>query len=166
MKQLWLGVLMGMLLGSPQRSLARSQGAQDNQEQPASVTLSNNAPSASFPVSDAILQSAPPVLALRVSRVVNPSALAVHLLVYLTYGGQAHASPQKILIGDVGFYPPDRPAGFLLRSSRAFDQLKAVHPHPVDVRLLLELRRLHQTQPWSPVQLTVAPPEWRSAPND
>jgi hypothetical protein len=86
------------------------------------------------------------------------------LFVYLSY--QATSGFQKILVGNVGFYPPDRPAGFLLRSSRAFAELKRSTTKPSDVRLSLEIKRLHESKPWTQVEITVAPPEWKSEPKE
>jgi hypothetical protein len=168
MKSAVFGLLIGVLLLGAARSRGSAPAdAGQKPGQPASVTLTNANPSGYFPIDRETLGVAPPVLNIRVTKVVNPAKTAIQLLVFLYYQpGAGRTKPEKILIGDVGFYPPDHSAGFVLSTSKAFDQLKATHEAPTDVRLLVELKRIHERNPWTSVEATVAPPEWTSKPGN
>ena len=58
----------------------------------------------------------------------------------------------------------------VLRKLRGFrSRLVAGQADPLDrlkiaVQLLFEMRRLYETRPWTTVELTIAPPEWRAEP--
>jgi len=163
------GLLIWTLLlgGAYARGQGLDGGAQgQTAPAPTLVTLTNDHPEGSFLIAPQILASAPPVLALAMTQVINPDKTAFQVFVYLSYqpGSEEKHSPgpTKILLGNVGLYPPDRPGGILLRSSTAFRKLKAASSNPTDVRLLLEMKRIHETTPWTPVEVTVAPPEWRT----
>ncbi len=130
------------------------------------VTLTNDCPEGSFLITPEILASPPAVLALAMTQVVNPAKTPFQVFVYLSYqpssAEKRGPAPVKILLGNVGLYPPDRPAGFLLRASTAFRKMKGASSKPTEVRLLLEMKRIHARKPWTPVDVTVAPPEWRT----
>jgi hypothetical protein len=129
----------------------------------ASLTLSDEHPEVSFPIDSQTVSAAPAVLELKVPSVFNPARLGFHLLVYLTFDFVAVKNKrEKVLIGDAGFYPADRPAGFQMRSSKAFAKLKAAGSKATDVRLLLEIRRIHDAESWKPVKVTIAPPQWKT----
>ena len=128
--------------------------------QPAPLVLTNEHPAGDFMIAPEILVSRPSILALRVTKVVNPTQLGIHLLVYLSVE-LGSGRPSRVLLGDLGFYPSDRPAGFLLRSSKAFAELKAKGTSTNTARLSLELQRIHPSKPWTNVGITVDPPEWR-----
>jgi hypothetical protein len=168
MKAAVSALLIGLLFLSPASAWRRIPvDAGQKTGQPASVTLTNTDPVGYFPIDPQTLAAAPPVLEIRVTKVVNPAKTSIQLLVYLFYQpGTGRAGPEKILIGDVGFYPPDRSAGFALSTSKAFDQLRATHAKPTNVRLLVELKRIHEPAPWTTVAATVAPPEWTSKPGN
>jgi len=157
---LWLWAL---LLGG---SHAKGQGLDGDRGQrqaaPTRVTLTNHRPTGYFPIDPETLASAPPILGVTITRVVNPGKTPFQVFVYLSYQPRTgRTEPEKILIGNFGLYPPDRPSGFLLRSSRAFRKLKSLSSSPTDLRLLLEMKRIHAKSPWTAVEVTIAPPEWR-----
>lgn len=133
----------------------------------ASVTLSTAHPMGSFPVGAETLAVAPPILALRIAKVVNPDKTPFGISVYLSYqlGGREKISVERkrILIGEFGIFPTDRPAGFLLRASHAFDELAAAGSNlkPNKVRLLVEMKRLRDNKPPGQIKVTIASPEWR-----
>ena len=133
--------------------------------EPAHITLTNDQPTGSFPLNPETLASAPSVLTITLTEVVNPDKLPFQIFVYLSYhsqsGEEVSTVEKKILIGNFGLYPPDHPASFHVRSSTAFRALKSSGSKPSEVRLLLEMRRIHETSPWTPVEATVAPPEWQ-----
>jgi hypothetical protein len=150
------GLLVGSLVFGGSVDLSASQ------VQAESVELTNSQTQGSFAVSPDTLASSPPVLALSFTRVVNPANTPFVVFVYLTYrpGGAPRAAPRKILLGNGSLYPADRPGGFRLRTSGPFAKLKAAKA--TDVRLVLEMKRLHPAEPWSQVEVTVGPPRWRS----
>jgi len=133
-----------------------------SQVRPEPVELTNNQTTGSFAVSPDTLRSAPPVLALSFPRVVNPANTPFVILAHLSYrGGEGKdTAPLRIPLGNGSLYPADRPGGLRLRTSAAFAKLKAAKA--TDVRLVLEIKRLRPAEPWSQVEITVAPPEWRS----
>ncbi len=157
------GVLIGVLLLGSVR--AGGRGGDDDQNPrrgvPAPVTLTNDRPAGNFPLDAQTLASAPPFLALRITKVVNPGRTPLQIFVYLSYPpGAGRTEPERILIGNFGLFPADRPGRFLLRASTAFHKLKTMSSKPSAVRLLLEMKRLHPKEPWTPIEVVVAPPEW------
>ncbi|MGC2530355.1 MAG: hypothetical protein WA639_21620 [Candidatus Acidiferrum sp.] len=154
------GLLIGALFfgGS-----GRTEGAfpSASQVRAEAVELTNNRTTGSFAVPADTLASAPPVVALVFPRVINPANTPFVICVYLSYrpGEGKVEAPLRILLGNGTLYPADRPGGFRLRTSAAFRKLKAAKAR--DVRLLLEMKRLRPTEPWSQVEITVRPPEWR-----
>lgn len=163
------GVLMGTLLLCGIRAGGQSRDSRDERLAGAAVTLTNDHPSGSIPLDLETVAQAPRILALTVKKVVNPEKVSLGISVYLTYvppsppSGASDRPRKKSLIGNVSLYPPDHPAGFLLRASGAFRELRAAGAisKSSDVRLLLEMKRIHEKEPWSQVQLVFATPEWR-----
>ena len=148
---------------------ARGEGPGGGTKRPAQqtdVTLTSERPTGYFLLDPEMFASAPPVLAVRITRILNPSKIPLQVFVYLSYqtkaGGKRGTEPEKILIGNFDLYPADRPARFLLCASTAFRKLKTTSPKPTDVQLLLQMKRLHETRTRTPVEVTLAPPEWRS----
>jgi hypothetical protein len=155
-------LLIGALLFGGELAGGRSPSSGQGETPANSVVLTNTRPQASFPLSAATLATAPRVLALHFTRVTNPAGTPFEIFVYLSYEppqqGSASA-PARIPLGDMSLYPPDRPGGFVVRASNAFRKLNATKA--TRVRLVLEMQRLHPGSPWSQIELTVAPPEWR-----
>jgi hypothetical protein len=136
-----------------------------NHADPAPLVLTNERLTGSFPISSATLDAAPPILKLAITQVDNPKNLPFQIFAYFSCDAPAAAkSPpgqQKFLVGNFGLYPSDSPAAFVLPTSAAFNKLKACSSTS-NVRLLLEIRRIHERSVWTPLQITIAPPEWRS----
>ena len=127
------------------------------------VTLSHQHTVAHFDVGPQILASQPPILFLSITKVVNPQRTPFEIVVSLSHTPTGTARGANILVGNVSLYPPDRPAAFQLDASKAFRQLESTGVASASkIELRVELRRIHQTEPWTPVQLTVAEPEWRT----
>ena len=131
------------------------------QEQAGSAELTNDHPEVSLAVPADAVQSAPPVLELHFPRVVNPNKIAFEVFVFLTYrpNGGTEAEPARILLGSGSLYPADQPGGLRLRASGAWRKVKGAKGS--DVRLVLEMKRIHPAKPWTQVAVTVAAPEWR-----
>jgi hypothetical protein len=156
------GLLAGALLfGAPFARVQMTNRAQD-QVPVAPAALTNSRPEASFAVSPETVAGSPPVLALSFTRVVNPAQTQLQIFVYLSYlpAERREGAPVRIPLGNVTLYPADRPGGFVLRASDALGKLKAAKA--TDVRLVLEMKRIHPAEPWSQVEVTVAPPQWRT----
>jgi hypothetical protein len=131
----------------------------------APVTLTNDRPTSSFALDAQTLASAPAVLKLTLTKVVNPAKLPFEIFVYVSYQADNDAKTstgkEKILIGNFGLFPPDHPATFSLAAFDAFRTLKAKSLKATGVRLLLEMKRIHESAPWTHVEVTVARPEWQ-----
>ena len=166
---LLLGGASARRQGSDSRAPSQAAPTQSTRPaQPTQVVLTNEHAEGSFPIAPEILASPPPVLALSIPLVINPEKTPFQVFVYLSYqpglGAKHRVEPVKILLGNVGLYPPDRPGGFLLRASTAFAKLNTASPQPAEVRLLLQMKRIHPTKPWTQVEVTVAPPKWEAEP--
>jgi hypothetical protein len=127
------------------------------------LTLTNDRPTGSFPVAPETLGAAPGVVSVSISEVSNPEKTPFEVLVYFSTQTSAHAEPRKILIGNFSLYPPDQPAGFLLSTSQAFRELQAEGPltKSASTRLLVEIKRIHENKPWTPLAITIPLPKWR-----
>jgi hypothetical protein len=139
------------------------QAQTENAAAAAAVTLTDGHTKGTFPIAETILKHAPPVLRVRVTRVVNPANTAFQIFVFLAVvrdGVQTAAG--KIPVGNAGLYPADRPGAFTLRASGAFEELKARKwgARGERVRLQVEIRRLHADRPWTHLEVTVVPPQW------
>ena len=156
------GLLAMALLFGAIRDKGQQANAGGGQAQTETVDLTNKHPEVSFAVSPDTLADSPHVLALSFTRVINPAGIPFVIFVYLSYrpAEKPGKAPIRILLGNGSLFPADRPGGFRLRTSNAFAKLKA--DKATDVRLVLEMKRLHPSQPWSQVEVTVASPQWRS----
>src|SRR5579872_3746352 len=118
------------------RSFAAGQNQDTRHQvaaQPSPLTLTNEHPIGSFPLDPKTFTRAPSILALRITKVVNPEHTGVGIAVYLALPASS-SSRRRILIGDVGLYPPDRPAGFVLHVVEAFNKLRTTSkPNEVEL---------------------------------
>ena len=130
-----------------------------------SVVLTNNETTASFLLARQISSNPPPVLELSVTKVVNPAQTPVEILVYLEAVGNARQrGPQKILVGNFSLYPPDQPGNFLFRAANAFKEFHARGWTSESTRslLTLEIKRINETRPWTPLKITISAPRWKN----
>jgi hypothetical protein len=148
---------------------AKVQGPQTREQktgnEPAvpTVTLTPEHPSNSFPVDANVLASEPDVLEVAVTKVVNASRTAVTVFVYLANITKGGSEPEKTMIGNFSLYPADQPGTFLLNPAPAVRRLAAEkRAGETDVRLVFELKRVDETAAWTPVEVTIAQPKWRS----
>jgi hypothetical protein len=165
------GLLIGVLLFCSFRAGGQGPDSQNRDVAgPTPVTLTSERPTGFFPLRPETLTDARPILALTITKVVNPQQLGLGISVYLSFspvpssgGPKEQPRGEKILIGNFSLYPPDHPAGFRLRASEAVRQLQGAGAHAklADVRLLIEMKRVHEKTPWAPVELVIAPPEWQ-----
>ena len=134
-------------------------------EQPATVAsfkLSNERPSASVELKQQTLDKAPAVLEVSATNVVNPEKTPVAIYVYLAVAGkESKKEDVRIPIGNFSLYPPDQPGKFLMRASGAFEKLKTAEKNAASTFLVFELKRLHEAQAWTRVELSITP-AWRN----
>jgi hypothetical protein len=167
MRVLISGFGIGALLICCTRSAGQAMSGQAKPEQPPALTLTNVRPVGYFLLAPETIATAPPVLAVKVTKVVNPDKTPFQLFVYLSCDSASGTNErQRLLIGNFGFFPSDKPGGHLLRASGAFHQLKTTSCNSRDVRLLFEMKRLYEANPWTTVELTIAPPEWKPEPTN
>ncbi|MGP8252067.1 MAG: hypothetical protein ACLQHF_08540 [Terracidiphilus sp.] len=162
----WL-LLTALFAGSTRQAVCSGRGEEQKGRREANATLTSDHPAGSFKIPPETLRSAPPVVVIQVTKVANPSRTPLQIFVYLSYRstpGQQQA--EKIPVGNVGLFPADRPAAFLLRASKAFAQLKATASSATDACVLVELKPLHETDRLTSVEVTVAPPQWKAEPGN
>ena len=160
---IWSLPLFGMSCGSP---TVQEPGSSPT---PDTVTLTTQNPTASFPLQTDLknlpkpTDVPPSVLTLQVAvtKVVNPGARAVNILVYVARPTKKDDnSAQKIEIGSFSLYPADSPGKFTLNGAAALRKAAAASndPNAKDWRLLFELEK---TEPGSsPLEVTIAAPMW------
>jgi hypothetical protein len=152
-----LSVCGGLAVASPTPPVSATA------ETVAFITLSDIHPSGSFPLSAGTIAAVPAILRLSVIKVDNAAAtpVVIYVNVVVQAGGAESPSNYQAAVGNFSLYPPDHPAGFALDATNAF---RALRPHLAaqsgSARLVLEMRRLNPKRPWTPVALTIAPPEW------
>jgi hypothetical protein len=173
MRPMLSGLLLAALFaGSARRAVCSGRGqdqrVQDQKDaQAADATLTSDHPAESFAIPPDTLRIAPPVVVIQVTNVANPNGTPFQIFVYLSYqSAPGQKQTEKIPIGNVGLFPADRPAGFLLRASSAFELLKATAPNASVVSVLVELKPLRKTDKLTSVEVTVAPPKWKAEPGN
>ncbi len=130
-----------------------------------SVTLTNEHPSGSFPVEKQLLINPPEILEVQITKVVNSAATPLNIFAYLTtVGEKGKPEPEKIVVGNFSLYPADRPGKFMLGPAAAFRKLNEMKTvsNTNELQLVLEMQRVDETRPWTALELTFAPPNWRS----
>lgn len=132
-------------------------GAAEEARQP--MTLTARQTSASFAVLPDILARRPATLFISIRKVVNPDKSPFEILVYLKRNEKD--GPKRVLVGNFSPYPPDEPAGFRLSTTDSFRKLGDVSgSEGTNTTLVIDMRRMHETDPWNSLEVTIAPPEW------
>jgi hypothetical protein len=128
------------------------------------LILTGQHTSGSFPVPPEVLRSQPRVLFVSIAKVVNPQRTSFEILAYFERTKPDQAPAEKILLSSFSLYPSDQPAGFQLSTSEAFHKLATEAPTSKqgDIRVVFEIRRFHETDSWTGLELTLAPPVWRN----
>ena len=133
-----------------------------NQEVRRPVVLTSQQPAGSFPVAREVLASKPPIVFVSITRVVNPEMTPFEIWVHLSFeNGKSASGREKALVGNFSLYPPDKAGGFQLNAADAFRTLEEAGKEQGEVRLEVEMRRIHEMKPWTPIEVTVSPPVWR-----
>lgn len=142
---------------------ARGVGAvAANEEVLRPVVLTNQQPAGSFPVAREIIASKPPIVFVSITRVVNPGITPFEIWVHLSFENRKRSSGEKrVLVGNFSLYPPDKTGGFQLNAADAFRTLEEAGKEQGEVRLEVEMRRIHDWKRGTPIEVTVSPPVWR-----
>lgn len=162
---IWSLPLFGMSCGSanvqntaPAKSVSTPTSAGET------VTLTNDHPTASFPVQPDVLKNSPATLGVAITKVVNPAAKAVTILVHLSPANEkGELSNARIGVGNFSLYPVDRPGKFMLDATDAL-RTAAETRMPPDAkgwRVVFEIERQAE-QGSAPVEVTIAAPSWKS----
>ena len=130
----------------------------------APLKLTEDHPSGSFVIAPATIAAAPPILSVSITQVMNPEKTPVEIFVYLVRWDEGPMPAERILMGQFGLFPPDHPASFTLRSSAAFQKLRAsgAASQTSKILLMLELKPISGKKSLTNVELTMAPPEWHT----
>lgn len=151
---IWTLPFFGMSCNS---ASVQKPAAETNSE---TVTLTNKNSTGSFPLQPDLLKNPPTGLLVFVTKVVNPSARAVTVFVYLSRPSEKRDSPaQKIDIGNFSLYPADRPGKFTLNPTTALRKAaeSSNDANSKDWRIVFELEQKAE-QESSPLEVTIAAP--------
>ena len=131
----------------------------------AAATLTAEHPVASLPIAAAVLKSGAEVLEVAITKVVNPSQTSVSVFVSFSVGEKTEAKQSSV--GSFSLYPPDQPGKFLLNAKTALREgaVADAIAKGQAVRLVFEMKRINESKAWTPVELTIAEPTWRSPEN-
>lgn len=128
------------------------------------VVLTDKQPRSSWEVNVDKLPRDAEVLEVAITRVVNPGMTPVEIYVYLSVAEKGKAEGSTSLIGNFSLYPPDQPGSFLLNAAPAVRQVSAASKtSEARGRLVFEMKRVHETKDWTPIELHVAQPKWSAA---
>jgi hypothetical protein len=159
----WALCFSGANCGAAKVQGPQTEGPKAEQSASPTVKLTHEHPSASLPVAADILASDPEVLEVSITKVENPAKTPMSIFVYLTTAKAGKSDAEKILVGNFSLYPADSGGKFVLSPRSALRTLSAKTPKPNDAQLVFELRRIDQTKPWTPVEVTIEQPKWRAA---
>lgn len=164
-------IMWALCFGGANCGSAKVQGPQSRavktEEPSASVAarLTAEQPRSSLPVATDVLTSGAEVLEVTITKVVNPALTPITIYVFLTDTEKGTTEPRQIPVGNFSLYPPDQPGKFLLDAAAALGKvsLSGATAKGHDVRLVFEMKRIDETRPWTPVEVTIAEPKWRAA---
>ena len=162
---IWSLPLFGMSCGSAGvQNTAPLKGASTPTPAVEIVTLTNEHSTGSFAVQPELLKHPPAILEVAVTKVVNPAARGVNVLVYLSPTTEkGEASSARVGVGSFSLYPADRPGTFMLDPADALRTAAETRmpPNAKGWRLVFELERQAEQTP-APLEVTIAAPNWKS----
>jgi hypothetical protein len=162
---IWALCFVGADCGSAKIQGPRSSN-QKIEELPAApvLTLTNDHPKKSLPIKASELASDAEVLEVTITKVKNPGLTPLSIFVFLSHSENGKSEAELQVVGNFSLYPPDQPGKFLLGVSPELRKLLLADGFKGhDVRLVFELKRIHETSDWTPVEVTIAQPTWRAA---
>jgi len=130
-----------------------------------SVTLTPEHSIASFPVAASVFTGVSDVLEVEITKVVNPAATPVTILVSLADSKADKVEKEPNSIGNFSLYPADQPGKFLLRATPALRRASTANGtgKSPDMRLVFEMKRIDESRAWTPLEVTISQPKWRAA---
>jgi hypothetical protein len=127
------------------------------------VTLTDKHPSSSSPVPASVPAGDSKVLEVVVTKVVNPNMTPVTIFVYLSDSKKDKPEPEQNPIGNFSLYPADRPGKFLLNAAPAINRASgSAATSKSEMRLVFEMKRIHENKAWTSIEVTIGPPKWRA----
>lgn len=130
------------------------------------VTLSETQPVARIQLPANIRAAPAPIVEVPIVSISNAQGMSFSIFAYLEWARSASGSStrERVLLGNFTVYPPDQAGSYMLRASTAFEKLKAMGADTGrdQVVVLVEMKRTNPKQPWSSVQVVIAPLRWRS----
>jgi hypothetical protein len=162
---IWSLPLFGMSCGSANvQNTAPAKPVSTATPAGETVTLTYDHPTASFAVAPDVLKKAPATLEVSVTKVVNPAAKSVTILVHLSPANEkGELSNARIAVGNFSLYPVERPGKFMLDAADALRTAAGTRmpPDAKGWRLVFELERQAE-QGSAPLEVTIAAPNWKS----
>jgi hypothetical protein len=137
-----------------------AQGMQDA----GMLTLTVEHSSGSFPVPKSALATAASQLEITITDIVNKDSTPFSVFVYLDEEGNPSTKTKRTVVGNFSVFPPDRPGKYLLNARKALEKAREweVGQAGGEVRLKLEMKRVHESRPWTDVEVKVATPQWKA----
>ncbi|HEX7286650.1 MAG TPA: hypothetical protein VF532_10750 [Candidatus Angelobacter sp.] len=133
------------------------------QEQPdhsREVTLSRQAPTASFPLDEQRMKQGKTIVALELKKVDNPSHAEYSIEVTLA-GCNGAASSRQAPVGSLGVYPTGQEGGrYALDLGPALKQLLALGQTLRNTCLKMQLKPMRAATDWKRLRVTVSSPQW------
>jgi hypothetical protein len=126
-----------------------------------SVRLTNEQPTGSVAIGAETVRAQPRVASLTIVDVVNAEQTPVSVVAWIEWPSRGRRGDVRSPLGTLGLFPPDRGGRFALDASSAFAALaRDTAADRENVRLGLELRRVHGERAWTSIAMTVTV-EWR-----
>jgi hypothetical protein len=163
---IWALCFVGADCGSAKIQSPQSSNRKIEQLPAAPVlTLTNDQPKKSLPIKASELPSDAEVLEVSITKVKNPGMTPLSIFVYLSDSEKGKSEAELHVVGNFSLYPPDQPGKFLLSAAPELCKLLLSDGFAKghEVRLVFELKRIHETSDWTPVEVTIAQPTWRAA---
>ena len=162
---MWALCFSGANCGSARLQSPQSREPKRSDPSIPNLTLTQENAIGSFPVPPHVLTDSPEVLEVVITKVANPARTPVSIFVFLSDSKKGEAENKSNSLGSFSLYPPDQPGKFLLDAKgglRKMSRSGATH-EAREPRLIFEMKRINESRPWTPVEITIAPPTWRAA---
>ncbi len=134
------------------------------QAQTMPITLTSIHPSGSFPLSSQALLNNQ-VLRVPISKIINPAGTPFEIVMHLIVcSDKSPSQPRKLWLGNFSPFPANHAGTFEVSTSVAARQLEtwSVASGATHVKLLLELKPIHNNDALASVQIVLGTPEWRN----
>jgi hypothetical protein len=139
------------------------QQAKEKESPAPQLVLTAEKPVGAVPIAASVFDSKAQVLVVEVTKVNNPGGTPVTISVSLASNHKDKTAGKSQAVGNFSLYPADQPGKFLLNAAPALRQLALVNKDAKTngARLVFEMKKIHEQQAATPIELTIAPPKWR-----